>query len=352
MTLNRNARKFKTFIALFVVASMIFVALALTGCMNIPLPSKPKISLSPAAPVAGQRVVISVMSNDDYSDIFYSVAVDGVPLEGNQENGNFYWIAQEGTHTIVATVTDTYNNSVETATFLKVELPPPPSIEKITWYPSNPIGGNNVDFEVEATSLIGISDLIMKVDSEPLSVSKSKSAYTAKWMSVPGQHILRISAKDARGTISSTQTSITVGAYPFPKIKSFTWTPQNPSLSDKCVVFKVIGEDPNGFYANVSVDGKDLDTTQPSEDTYVATWDTLIGYHMVNVKLEDSKGWYAQETHYISILPPQSDLNVQIGITPKSPKHGDEVTVKIPRLVLVPQMTFSAYDKFALSLCI
>ncbi len=313
---------------LLIIATSLLLALILVGCMNVPLPSKPQISFSPVVPVAGQRVTVSITSNDDYSDLYYSAAIDGVPLQGNPQTGTFYWISKEGTHTVVATVTDDYNNSISATTVLKVKLPPPPNVEKVMWYPSNPIGGENVDFEVEATSIIGISDVSLKIDSSSLNVTENGKVYTAKWEAIPGEHTLRVSVKDNMGTVFSTQTAVDVGPYPFPKIRTFTWTPQNPTLNDKRVVFKVVGEDPSGFYANISVDGKDLDTTFLSTSTAVATWDVTVGYHEITVRLENSKGWYVQKIYHLSIKPPQSDLSIQIGITPNSPKHGDNVTVK------------------------
>ncbi len=317
-------------ILLTVILSMILIStiLILSGCMKVAPPSQPIISLFPVAPVAGQKVTVSVKSNDDYSDISYSVAVDGTALPGNSASGVFYWTAQEGTHTIVATVSDTYGNSVSASKHLKVKMPSPPSIEKIRWDPISPIGGEQITFETEATSVIGISDLTMKLDSAILNVTNNGDTYTAKWKAVPGDHALEISVKDMMGTTSSTRVIVNVGPYPFPKIMTFTWTPQNPSLEDRFVTFKVIGEDPNGFYANISVDGNDLNTTQISSNTYVATWDIISGYHEVEVNLEDLKGWCVKKIYHISIEPPQSDLNVQVGITPSTPKHGDKVTIK------------------------
>ncbi len=315
-------------IVLFAIVTFFILILTLTACMNIPLPSKPKISFSPAVPVAGQDVTVLVNSKDDYSDVQYSVSVDGNALSGNPNTGVFHWIAEEGVHTFIATAVDAYNNAVGATATLKVNLPPPPNIKKIAWYPSSPIGGEEVDFEVEATSIIGIEDLSIGVDSNSLKTTKNGNAYEAKWEAIPGEHTLRITAKDTRGTTNSTQVTLNVGPYPFPKIRSFTWSPQNPTMNDKEVVFKVVGEDPSGFYASIAVDGKDLNTVKLSTSTAIATWDVSVGYHEVVVRLEDSKGWDVKQVHHISILPPQSDLNVQIGIIPKSPKHDDKVTVK------------------------
>ncbi len=316
--------KLKHALLIAVVAAMIFL---LSGCVGVPAPTKPQIVFHPSSPFAGQNVNIEVLSKDDYSSLSYELSVDGAKLVGSAP-GVFQWKAVLGTHTFVATVTDTYNHSVSTVSTLIVESPPPPSVTKMAWYPAAPIGGENVEFTLNATSVIGISDVEMRIDGNALRTFEEGSTYFATWTAVPGKHALGIMLKDKNGQITSTQTVVNVGPYPFPKIMSFTWTPQNPSLKDRYVRFEVVGRDPTGFYTTISVDGKELQTALLSSDTAVATWDVSAGYHTVKVRLEDSKGWYVERTCHIPIQPLQSDLNVQIGITPKAPQHGDKVTIK------------------------
>ncbi len=316
--------KFKYTLLVIVVVGMVFL---LSGCMGVPAPTKPRIVFHPSMPFVGQDVIINVISEDDYSSLSYSLSIDGKILP-ERSPSVFEWKATLGLHTFVATVTDTYNHSVSTTSTLTIKSPPPPSVEKITWYPSSPIGGENVEFVLNATSVVGVSDAEMKIDGNALRVFKQGISYIATWTAVPGDHALDITLKDANDQKSSTRTVINVGPYPYPKIMSFTWTPQKPSLNDRNVTFKVVGVDPTGFYATIYVDGQELPTKLEASNTAIATWTVSAGYHLVKVRLEDSKGWYVERTAYVPIQPLQSDLAVQIGINPIHPKHGDEVTVK------------------------
>ncbi len=309
--------------------------LLITGCMNIPLPSKPAITFNLSKPMAGQSVNIVVKSNDDYSNISFSLELDGSTLKGTQLGDTFTanWVAIKGEHVLKATVTDDYNHSVSATKIIEVTLPPSPTIKKILWSPLYPKGGDQLSIAIQATSAIGLSDANLSIDSIPLHLANNGSgSYSATCEAIPGVHQLIASVLDELGTISSTSMTLNVSNYPYPQIKFFTWTPLHPHVNDT-VVFKAISlpHNANGSYAIVSVDGKDLSTVVDpnASDTFIATWTKVsAGYHTVKVKVVDStNGWYNEQTHYISIAPQNSDLNVVIGINPLNPQHGDEVTL-------------------------
>lgn len=309
---------------------MIFL---LSGCFNIPAPSIPTITFNPSNPVAGQYVTIKVRSSDDYSTTQTTLSIDGSSnISGIQSGDTFIatWTAVKGKHLFVATVKDRYGHSTTATESLNVNQPNPPQINKIIWSPIQPKGGDPMTFTVDATSIIGLSTLNFLIDSNPLITNeKSPGQFSATWVAIPGKHTIKISVSDKMGTISSTDISFNVYNYPIPVIRSFTWKPQNPSSNDRTVIFKVSGTDPNGFYATISVDGKELDIESASStaDTFVATWDVTAGYHIVKVKLIDSlKGWYNEKTYYLPISPQTGDLNVILGIEPQNPTHGNKLT--------------------------
>ncbi len=310
------------------------VIFLLSGCFNIPAPSRPTIVFSPLSPVSGQHVTIEVKSSDDYSTIKTTLNIDGNSnISGIQSGDTFIatWTAVKGEHLFVANVKDSYGHSVRATETLNVNQPNPPQINKIVWSPVQAKGGDQMIFTVGATSIIGLSNPNFQIDSNSLNVIKKGSGqFSATWVAIPGKHTIKVSVPDKMGTTSSTDVSFNVSNYPIPQICSFTWKPQNPSLSDRKLVFKVSGTDPNGFYATISVDGKELNVTNASSttDTFIATWDIVPGYHNVKVKLIDSlKGWYNEETHYLPISPQSGDLNVILGIDPQNPTHGDKLTV-------------------------
>ena len=304
----------------------------LSGCFNIPTPSTPVFIFSPSNPVAGQLVSIKVESSDNYSTIKTTLKIDNNSNIAGIQSGDIFtatWTAVKGNHTFFAIVKDDYGHSVSATKLLIVNQPKPPKIEKITWVPSQPKGGDRVTFTAYATSIVGLSNPIFQIDSNPLNaVEKSPGEFLATWTAVPGQHKIKLSVSNKMGTTSSTQMNVEVSNYPLPVIRSFTWSPQNPSLKDQNVVFKVTGADPNGFYAIISVDGKQLNVLNISTSTFIATWNVAAGYHIVKVKLADTlKGWYNEETKYLPISPQTGDLSVILGINPQSPVHGNRLTV-------------------------
>jgi len=315
-------------------AALTSVILLLSGCFNIPAPSIPMITFNPPNPVAGQYVTIKVTSNDDYSTTQTTLSIDGNSnIPGIQSGDTFIatWTAVKGKHLFVATVKDSYGHSTIATETLNVNQPNPPQINKIIWSPIQPKGGVQMTFTVDATSIIGLLDPNFQIDSNPLNVNKKSSEqFSATWVAIPGKHTIKISVSDKFGTTSSTAISFDVSNYPIPVIRSFTWRPQNPSLNDRTVIFKVSGTDPNGFYAMISVDGKQLDVgSAPSTtDTFTATWDVVAGYHIVKVKLIDSlKGWYNEKTYYLPVSPQTGDLNVILGIDPQNPVHGEKLNI-------------------------
>ncbi len=314
---------------------LLALALILTGCMNIPLPSKPTITFNPSKPVAGQAIEIVAKSSDDYSNISYSLKLDGNALEGKEVGGIFVanWTAMKGTHTVMVTVTDDYNHSVFATETIDVGLPPSPIIKRISWSPLRPVGGDQLNVVVQATSVVGLSNASLSLDSIPLQLTNNGGGkYSTTFEATPGAHHLVASVMDKLGTISSTRLTLNVSAYPYPKIEYFVWTPRKP-LPNDTVVFKgiILAHNKDSSYAIVSVDGKDLYTTidPNASDTFVATWTKAsAGYHTVKIKAIDSvNGWYNEQTQHISITPQNGDLNVVIGTDPTNPKHGDNVTI-------------------------
>ncbi|HEU24386.1 MAG TPA: hypothetical protein ENO32_04675 [Mesoaciditoga lauensis] len=311
---------------------LVTLSILLAGCMNFSGPSVPSISFSPSNFVAGQNVKIIVQSNDLYSNLACALSIDGQNLTVTGTNDTFTatWTAISGIHTVVATVTDVYNHSSENIRVINVPSPYPPKIYKVSISPSSPQGGQIVSFTFSATSQIGLSSEEVSLDSQPLPVTViSPSTFMSTSTITPGDHTLSISVSDKMGTTSSTSISFTASNYPYPQIKSFSWTPQYPSLSNSYVTFKVSGYDPMGFIPYITVDDLPLNVApSPSSSmTYVATWNVVAGYHTVNVVLKDSLGWFNEKTYHIAVTPQTNNMIIQAGITPSNIQHGQSATV-------------------------
>ncbi len=323
-------------IKIIFILTLLTFALLLTGCMNVPLPSEPTITLNPSKPVAGQNVKIVAKSSDDYSNVRFSLELDGNALDGTQSRNSFVanWMAVKGDHVVRVTVTDDYDHSVSATKIIEVGLPSSPVIKKILWSPLYPRGGDQLNIVIQATSVIGFSDASLNIDSMPLHLTSNGAGnYSATCEAIPGTHQLIASVVDKLETVSSTSVTLKVSNYPYPQIERFTWTPQNP-LPNDTVVFKMItiSNNADNSYANISVDGKDLETVADSKasgTTFIATWTKVpAGYHMVKAKVVDStNGWYNEQTQYVPIAPQNSDLNVVIGVNPLNPQHGDNVVI-------------------------
>ncbi len=311
---------------------LITLSILLAGCMNLSGPSVPSISFSPSNFVAGQSVKITVQSNDLYSNLTCALSIDGQSLALTSTNDTFVatWTAVSGVHTVVATVTDSYNHFSSNSKVIDVSLPYPPKIYNISISPANPQGGQIVSFTFSATSQIGLSSKEVSLDSQPLPVTSiSPSTFLSTSTITPGSHTLSINVSDKIGTISSTSITFTASNYPYPQIKSVSWTPQYPSLSNSYVTFKVSGYDPTGFTPYITVDNLPLNVvpSSSSSTTYVATWSVVAGYHTVNVTLKDPLGWFNEETYHIAVTPQTNNMIIQAGIMPSNIQHGQSATV-------------------------
>ncbi|BBJ27886.1 Ig-like domain-containing protein [Athalassotoga saccharophila] len=311
---------------------LVTLSILLAGCMNFSGPEMPSISFSPSNFVAGQTVKITVQSNDLYSNLTCALSIDGQTLQITGTNDTFIatWTAVSGVHTIVATVTDSYNHSSSNSKIIDVSLPYPPKIYNISISPSNPQGGQIMSFTFSSTSQIGLSSEEVSLDSHPLPViAISPSTFLSTSTITPGNHTISINVSDKIGTTSSTSIYFTASNYPYPQIKNVSWTPQYPSISNSYVTFKVSGYDPIGFTPYITVDDLPLNVapSSSSSTTYVATWTVVAGYHTVNVILKDSLGWFNEKTYHIAVTPQTNNMVIEAGITPSNIQHGQSATI-------------------------
>ncbi len=311
------------------IIAVALLSVILSGCLSVPGPSIPAISFSPSNPVAGQSVRVIVQSSDLYSNFDCSLSVDGQPITLYGTNDIFWgnWIAQNGSHTFTATVTDSYNHSAFISKTINVCLPNPPSIYNISISPANSNGGQILTLTFSSTSVIGIQSISALLDSQPLSITQMSNTYISTFTAIPGNHIIKITSTDTMGTSSSTSVSFQVANYPYPVIKSISWSPQYPTINTPSVIFKITGYDPLGFTSSVYIDNMPVQTTTISSQTSVATWMVVPGNHTVNVVLTDPAGWYNEKTYHIAVTPQAQNMFIVLGISPQQISQNGTATI-------------------------